>query len=293
MQFLGSNEKQNLAGDTLDTLNHVSLKSFTADPTAIGPFGASVLSWRVTGPTPTTGMGFQVELSGQVVSKSGEQVVHPASTTTYRLTAKLNQLGKELGSVQVTVDTSRCQINSLFNPGVTIQSSLTAGIVNSGDIYFRDNSLPVVTFSPGRIRVQLQLGARINNFPDPDVDIDASFGLAVNGGVLEATSEQISVDIGFPLYQSWVWLIPGAMLALPIALDGAKEKAYKKIHNAIQGLVELLDFLATRPKGFHSQSVRVDDGNNVAGVIEILQCPDDLLRKFATISQVNASPLVE
>src|SRR5437762_833836 len=152
-------------------------------PSAIGPFGASVLGWRVTGPTS----GFHVELNGQGVTKSGEQVVQPASTTTYRLTANAGQFSKALGTRQVAVDIFACQLNSILNPRHAIQAPLSVGIANSGDLYFRDSSpLPEVTFSPGRIRFQLHLGKHLKYF-DADVDIDASFGLTVHDGALEAT----------------------------------------------------------------------------------------------------------
>ncbi len=289
MPLLGSNKQPNGDDNSLDILADVSLESFNANPTAIGPFGASVLSWSVTGPPS----GFHVELNQQHVAKIGELVVQPASTTTYRLTAKAGQVSKVLKSIQVAVDISSCQINSIVNPRSAIQAPITTAIVSDGTTYFRDGPPPIVTFSPGSIRVRLLLGIRLNNFPDPNVNIDASFGLAVHDGVLEATGEQISVDIGFPWWQSWVWGIPGAFLGLAIALDMGKDEAKKMMHNGILGLVELLNFYLTPPKGFHMQSVRVDDGNNGAGIIETLQCSEDLLRKFAAISRVNAPPVLE
>jgi len=282
---MGSNGQIIQDGDSpLDILADVSLESFTANPTAIVPFGASVLRWSVTGPIS----GFHVELNGQGVTKSGEQVVQPASTATYRLTANAGQFSKALSTIQVAVDSSSCQINPIVNPQSAIQAPVTASIVSDGKDYFRDGSLPIVTFSSGSIRLQLQLGHHIGYFPDPDVNIDASFGLAVHNGALEATAEQISVDIGFPWWQSWVWGIPGAVPALAITLDAGKEHAQKKMHNGILGIVKLLNLWLTPPKGFHMQSVRIDVDNNGAGIIETTECRDDLLQQLAAISQVNA-----
>ena len=74
MPLVGSNGQLYQDGDSpLDILADVSLESFNANPTAIIPFGASVLSWRVTGPTS----GFHVELNQQTVVRSGEQVNTP------------------------------------------------------------------------------------------------------------------------------------------------------------------------------------------------------------------------
>jgi hypothetical protein len=63
----------------VDILGDVVLKNFTAHPTAIQPFGASVLSWSVSGPA-----GFHVKLNNLTVAKSGQQVVQPTSTSSYR-----------------------------------------------------------------------------------------------------------------------------------------------------------------------------------------------------------------
>src|SRR5205814_8600246 len=122
-----------------------------------------------------------------------------------------------------------------------------------------------ITFSPGRILMKLRLGKEVNNFPNPDVDIDASFGLAVHDGVLESVGEQVSVDISFPWY---AWLAPGAFIALSIAIDMAKDSARKKMHETILGLVQVLAFYGTPPQGKRLSTVRVDDGNNGAGVVE-------------------------
>lgn len=272
-------EQQGQNIGSLDILGEVELASFSAEPAMIGAFGASVLTWAVTGPS-----GFQLELNSRPVSKSGEQVVLPSATTTYRLTATAGRFSRTLDSVEVAVDRSVCEINSLVNPRSTIQAPTTAAIMSSSLLYFRDGSLPNVTFSPGVIRLQLQLAARIPWFPDPDVNIDASFGLAVHDGALEAVGEQISVDVSVPF---WVWAIPGAIPGLAIALDGGRATAYREMHNGILGLVDLLNFYCTPPKGFRLISVRVDDGNNGAGIIETTQCRDDLLRKFAEVSQVT------
>ncbi len=115
---------QKSRGIPTDILSEVSLESFNANPTAIGPFGTSVLSWRVTGPTS----GFHVELNQQTVVRSGEQVVQPVNTTTYRLTANARGVSELLGSVQVAADRSSCQINPGGNALSTIQGPIYANI---------------------------------------------------------------------------------------------------------------------------------------------------------------------
>jgi hypothetical protein len=267
------------AGDdgSLDILDEVELKSFTAKPTSIAPFGASVLSWSVSGPA-----GFHVKLDSQDVSKSGTRVVQPIGTTTYRLSAHAGQASRPLGTVTVTVDRSACVGYDIANPQSALTAPVRSGILSSGDLSFRSDPGLSITFSPGRITMKLRLKKEQNNFPDPDVDIDASFGLAVHEGALVAIFEQISVDVSFPW---WAWLAPGAPIGLGIAIDMAKDSARKKIHETIQGLLQILTFYGTPPSGMRLSTVRVDDGNNGAGVVEFTACPHDLLIKFSDISQ--------
>ena len=273
---LPSSDDQDQFDDVLAILDEVSLKSFTAKPTSIGPFGASVLTWSVTGP-----VGFHVKLNSQNVTKTGTQVVHPTSTTTYRLSAHARQASKPLGTVTVTVDRSSCETYDIANPQSAIRAPLRQGILQSGDLSFRGDSGLAVTFSPGRISLILRLKKEVNNFPNPDVDIDASFGLAVVNGALVPINEQVSVDISFPWY---AWLVPGAAIGLPIAIDMAKEGAIKKMRETIQDVVLLLGFFGTPPEGKRLSTVRVDDGNNGAGVIEFTACSQELLVRFADIS---------
>jgi hypothetical protein len=281
MPALDSNGPLSNNGDSAsDILAEVSLVSFNANPTAIGPFGASVLSWNVTGPT----IGFHAELNGQNVARSDQQVVQPTSTTTYRLTANAKALSKILGTCQVAVDDSGCQIAPILNDPKTIVSApLIGGVTSSSDLFFRGNQNPDVTFSPGRIRAQLHLGKHMSHF-DADVDIDTSFGLTVTDGALAATNELISVDISLPL---WVQVVYGAVSAPQIAL--AKIDVTQKMQNAIQAIVGLLNAYTPVAPGFRRRSVRVDDGNNGAGIVETTECPVGLLLQFANISHAKAT----
>jgi hypothetical protein len=276
-----------------DILGEVQLISFKAQPASIGPFGASVLSWEVEGPP-----GFQLKLRGQGVPKTGDMVVQPAATTSFALSAHARQASRTLGHVVVNVDTSGCEtFEPLLNPKQTIKGTLKVGVDNDPDVYFRiDPStigfgktpqpwLPIVKFAPGRISFSLRLSKHQDWFPDPSVDIDASFGLTVTDGELVAIGEQVSVSVDVPF---WAWAIPGAIPGLAIALDGGRERARESAHNSVQGLVQLMNFLTVPSKGKRSRTVRIDDGNNGAGVIEVTACPYNLLLDFAAISATKA-----
>jgi hypothetical protein len=49
---------------------------------------------------------------------------------------------------------------------------------------------------------------------------------------------EINVDVSVPWY---VWLVPGAMLGLPIAISGAKADASRKTNKMINDIVDLLN----------------------------------------------------
>lgn len=263
----------------LEILEQVKLDHFTASPTSIGPFGASTLSWKVTGPA-----GFHVELGNVTVAKTGQRTVQPLSTTSLVLTAVAFSARRVLGRVTVQVVTSGCQTSGIVNPRSTIEGPLRVGVENADGVYFRNTSNNLVaSFSPGRIRFQMKLGLSVNNFPDPDVDIDVSFGLKVEDGVLVPTGEQISVDVSVPW---WAWLIPGAPIGLAIAIDMGKDDAKKQMHEAVAGLAQLLTFFAVFPQGIQLRTVRIDkDETGRNGIIEFTGCPNKLLVDFSKISE--------
>ena len=263
----------------LDILGEVNLEFFTANPTAIAPFGASVLTWLVSGPK-----GFQVLLNASPVEANGQQAVQPTETTTYSLYATAGQFKRQLGKVTVTVDAAGCQTNSISNPRSTIQAAIAENINTSGDLYFKDGSVPNISFAPGMITIQLHLGYRVKHFPDPTVDITASFGLAVMNGALVEKDEQINADVSEVWY---AWLIPGAIIGLTIALDLGKDKARERMHNGLLSLVQLLNYYLTPPKGFRMQSVSIEAGNNGAGIVETVQCPDSMLLQLAGLSSIT------
>jgi hypothetical protein len=276
MPLLGLDDQQDQDDQSVDILGEVSLKSFKATPTNIGPFGASVLSWSVAGPA-----GFHVELNNANVAKIGQRVVQPTSTASYRLSAHSRQASKTLGTVHVIVDRASCETYDLANPRSAIEAPVRQAIKNMEGLSFKDPFPLIVAFSPGRIHIRLHLEKEVNNFPNASVTINTSFGLFVHDGTLEPFGEQISIDISFPWY---AWLVPGAALLLPIAIDMAKESARKDIHDMVVGIGQLLNFLASAPLGKRMSTVRVDAGNNGAGVIELTACTQDLLLKFADLS---------
>ncbi len=277
MSFLGTQRRNDDDEDEIDVLDGVKLTSFTASPAAIQPFGSATVRWSVSGPP-----GFSVRLNYSEVAKSGQWIVQPTSTTSYRLSAYKGQATKHLGSVQVSVDSATCETYRINNPKSAIEAPIRAGINASEDLSFTGANSLVVSFSPQRIHIRMRLKKDINNFPDPTVTIDASFRMFVRDGALATYNEQVSVAISVP---SYAWLIPGAIPGLAIAIDMAREDAVKQMLETIEGLAQLLNLYALPPQGKRLNAVRIDAGDN-GGIIELTACAPTLLVRMTELSGV-------
>ena len=270
----------------LEILEEVTLHHFTADPTGILPFGSSTLSWRVDGPA-----GFHVKLNVTTVARIGTRVVQPTESVTYRLYAHAGPHSKFLGLVAVTVNLAQCR--SAEN-GFVVQllgNALQEGIDARNDIYFRAvsrrnalgrvtfvPSVPEVSIAPDRVRFILKLGGRVDWFPDPDIDVDARFGLTVSsdfpvGRSIVPTNEDIKVKASLPFY---AWLIPGAAVALPIVLGNAEDETRAGMRDAIRSFVSqgIDGYFNALPvlAGLEAHSVRIHTGGP-DGIVEATFCP--------------------
>jgi hypothetical protein len=259
----------------VDLLEKVSLTSFTAQPTAILPFGYSVLSWAVVAPT-----GVQIKLNNLLVTKSGHQAVQLSVTTSYRLSAHAGQAYRTLGNVQVAVDRTSCETFEINNPKSAIEAPIKQAINNSPSVYFDPiiyDPFPLwVFFSPDLIHIRLALAARFDYIPDPHVRIAVSFGLYVHHAMIVPVRQSISVNINVNvLVQPFV----------AARINAAKENATNDMHEMIEGVCKVLTAFAVVPQGKQLSTVRVDAGNNGAGVVELTACTNELLRRFADVSR--------
>jgi hypothetical protein len=260
---------------SVEILDQVTLKHFTANPSNIDPFGVATLRWHVDGPA-----GFRVRIDSLSVSKSGTKSVQLPETHTFRLYAFAGRASKFLGSATVSVNLAQC-----INRESSLIDELVAGVLKQriderNDIYFRDGSKPQVTITPGRIRFVLKLASVLNNFPDPSVDIDVSFGLGVAADDIVAfkrklvpTVVNIGVDVSVPW---WAWLIPGAPIGLAIALDMARDSTRKEMQTVVNKLVDeaISPFFRSLqvPDAMeeHSARIFVIEG---FGTVEVTYCP--------------------
>jgi hypothetical protein len=270
-----------LADEQAHALDDVVLRYFTAQPTVIRPFGASLLAWAVDGGPP----GFNVKLNSGYVPPTGEQIVQPAGTTVYRLYAHFGLATKLLATLQVRVDDTGCEPTPVFNLKHQVAAPVRTGIESHADLYFDGSDGVTVTIAPGRISFHIHVRKRLSDFPDPTVDIDASFGLTVRDGHLESVDEDVKASVS----ESWyVWLIPLVPFPLALALAMAQGDAEKGGRDAIRGVVQFLSFFALTPPGPHMRltgvAIEVGDGS---GVLQFTWCSDKLLRDFVAISDIR------
>jgi hypothetical protein len=271
---------QSTNGDgAVDILSDVELVSFTATPDHIGSFGASQLAWNVEGPKT----GFHVTLNGATVARVSGEIVQPQTTTSYRLSAVSAGVTKSLRTLTVQVDNSGCEINSLFNPKVTITGFLNSQIEARKDLYF--NADTEVIFSPGTIRFKLHLGKSLSGTPDPSIEIDASLGLAVVQGHIISIVQNINTDVSFPWYVSGIF---GLIVELELLRSNANADAQNSAQELVTGIGSLIDFLAvfSNPT-LIKRNVRIGVDEDGHGTIEIQACPNSLLVKLAEASSVD------
>lgn len=222
-------------------LDEVVLKSLTVSPGVVRPFGSATLRWRVDAPE-----GVHLQLDGVSSAFSGRRIVRPEKTHTYRLLAFTRRNSRRLGEIVVNVALDQC---------ITRNSSLIEELLSGGfmeavkgtQVYFRSIIVtgpngsatsalirPEVTISPGRISFRLRLKADVDYFPDPDVDIEGSFGLAVafvqppgqstvTGTEVVPANINVRADVSFPL---WVYALPpGPFIAIATSMAEDKAKA--------------------------------------------------------------------
>ena len=116
----------------IDLLEGVSLRYFTATPTALGPFDSSVLSWHVDG----VKSGVRVLLDTTTVAAVSQSTVQPPHSTPFFLSAAAGSARKALGTVTVTVDETTCKETEILNAFFFMRNQLIAQINGNPQTYW-------------------------------------------------------------------------------------------------------------------------------------------------------------
>lgn len=278
-----------VTGEDRRSLNDVALEALSVSPKIVRPFEQATISWKARVPA-----GVTLRLNGIAVPPSGSRVVQQVRSTDFRLLALTGTDSRDLGSAALDLDSANCVRRGSSVVDELLVGALTGRIQQSDKLYFRlvptqtslfgpvsyVQSKPVVQIQKDRIHFQLALASRVDYFPDPDVDVVGSFGLAVvdvpdSAAIVHKTEVvpndlQVSVDVSFPWY---AYLVPGAAIALPIASSMSKDSGEKDLRDGIAEFVRLLlNWPAPEPGLIkHDVSIYVDAYG--VGTVELEFCP--------------------
>ena len=269
---IGTGDGDGGSGGGADDLADVTLQSFTATPSNIGPFGASTLHWHVNGVNSRV----RILLNTSVVAAVGTTSVSPAVSANYTLSAAAGNARKVLGHVIVQVERSTCEEEQLGNLLQLLHSVIYSGIANPTDPKFKtywiedptgQNLTVTLSDDPlARIKIHMYFFVVLDKWylPNPSVTMDLEFGLgAANGSIIAvAPVSNASVDEGLI-----GWLLSFyAMLALAAA-SGDAQKAGRQI---IDGLMTYINTVLVHPpagKKVRSAIAEYRDGNPFFGFI--------------------------
>lgn len=249
--------------ETLECLGDTQATSFTATPPSAQPFGPpTTLRWSVSSPTTC---GVAVKLNGLAVERSGSMQVQPTVSTRYSLTARARGATKTLGSVTVTVDTAACVTIPVPEALVRDQVRGVIDAIDAASGEISQRSPAKVEVVPGGISVALRLKAAVNNFADPDINVDFTIGLRMRNGAVEPFYKSFSVDVDWPWWVTVVTLGVSEFVEGVIA-DKIDAAARPLVLEAVKGLIEgMADQL---PDGLRLHSLQL-----VTDEIRVTACP--------------------
>lgn len=188
------------------------LVSFTASPATVTPGQAVTLRWNIdhTGQCPG-----QFKINGISVPMDGSKVVNPLSDTTYTisLTTRCN-VTRNLGRVTVDVNENSCRLTSI--PESLVRDQIIRAVDASIQEYNQSSSNDLSKRSQTQVEIdnmgiaiKLRFVAAINNFPDPDLNVDMKIGLGVGpGNTVSVFYRSFSVDV------DWPWWVTGISLGI-------------------------------------------------------------------------------
>ena len=218
----------------IECLGETSLINFSADKTSVKAGEEVTISWDVAFPSTC---GLSVRLNFAQVPKKGTHVIRPVRPVSYRLDCGASSVSKLLGVVNVDVDSSNCRqveiSEDLVRPGVIASVDESLAEYNADpeneDSKVKKRRETVFEVEPDGIVLRLRLKVEVNNFFDPDVDVDAKIALGVSPeGKVLAFYRSFSVDV------DWPWWVTGLTLGVSKIIEEFKDGTVEdKLKNRI------------------------------------------------------------
>ncbi|MBV6457005.1 MAG: hypothetical protein HONBIEJF_00110 [Fimbriimonadaceae bacterium] len=230
-------------------LGDTTLVRFDATPATIRAGETVTLNWEVSVPSTC---GLSVRLNHTQVPKKGSRTIRPVRSVGYRLDCGAAGVSKLLGQVQVAVDSTNCSQFEIPEDFVRPQviSSVDASLAEYNANPENENKVSkrretTVEIDPDGIVIRMRLKLSVNNFADPDVDVDAKIdvGVSPEGPVL-AFYRSFAVDVDWPWWVTALTL--GVSKIVEEFVDGAveanlKSKILNDLRAAFQSQVDAQD----------------------------------------------------
>lgn len=252
----------------------VWLNSLTATPGSVLPFQAATIAWDVhadAGP-------LRVLLNGELVGLSGSRVVMPQSSSVYRIVARTPNATRELGRVNVSVDSRACVTYQAPNVLNALDRAWERGLEQSDKMSL--TGTPRVSFADGRIHLRADISFGLQRLPGTGSGtIRASFRIGVADRSVVSADEDIDVDLRLPLHAR---LFVEAIIKAGLA----EIEATAQVRTAIGTLATLIGFLGAAPEGSALVSARVvQDGSGIDG-ISFTACPEQPVERLVARGEV-------
>lgn len=211
----------------------LKLDRFSADDTEIRAGERATLHWSVDTTGCANPVFARIFLNNTQVPPSGSRTVRPSRTISYGLSARAVGIVRPFGRVRIEVDDSTCEPRELPESVVAplIQSGVRASINDYNNDPATDNKVtlrrdPVAQIEPDGVVIRLRMKLHINNFFDPDVDVDARIGVGVS-----AENEALAFYRSFRVDVDWPWWVTGITLGISKIVeefvDGMVERRIK------------------------------------------------------------------
>jgi hypothetical protein len=202
---------QEVSVETQICIGSLRLERFSASSTSIGAGEQSVLQWSVNARGCSNPQLFTLFLNDARVPLSGARTVRPSRPVSYGLAARGVGIARVLGRVRIDVDDTGCEPTEL--PEAVVAPLIVNSVRESVDDYNNDPGTDhnvglrretVAEIEPDGIVIRLRMTLKINNFFNPDIDVDARLGVGVspeNEALVFYRSFHVDVD--------WPWWVTG------------------------------------------------------------------------------------
>jgi hypothetical protein len=134
--------------------------------------------------------------------------VHPSLTTAFRLEATMFGFRKVLGTRTVVVDTGGCFSSSISEDQIRSEVQQTVNQFDTTTSRISHRSPARVEVEAAGIVLRLRFTISIDNFVDPDLDVDCTIRLKAQNGEVVPTYQSFSVDV------DWPWWVTGLSLGI-------------------------------------------------------------------------------